>query len=99
MMVTSGLAVWNAAIQASWALPWLEAPIPVSVPVRVEADSVESLAAGASFAAQAESASAAGRKSAAGAAIRESFTEKSLSGFLLLGWGRCMALSETNERA
>src|SRR5690242_7705403 len=40
-MTTSGLAVWNAAIQASWAEPCADEPAPLMVPDR-------SLAAGVS---------------------------------------------------
>ena len=76
VMVTSGFAVWKAAIHDSWALPWLDAPAPTKVPVRLE--TVASGAA-ASLLAHEESASAATAAVAAMAAkrpVRVMFTVK-----------------------
>ena len=71
-MVTSGLAVWKPAIQASWAASCEEAPAPTRVPERLEADSAG--AAPPSFAAQELSASAAVTAMAAGTPKRLRFT-------------------------
>ncbi len=71
--MTSGFAIWNAAFQASWAAPWEVAPMPFSVPDRVDAEASPP-SAGASLEAQEESARAVTAASAAALPRREIFT-------------------------
>src|SRR6187399_2451050 len=72
-MVTSGLAVWKPATQASWAEPCEEAPAPLKVPDR-SLTGASAPSAGASLVAQDESARAPTIARAATPPIRVIFT-------------------------
>ena len=72
-MVTSGFAVWNAAIQACWAASCDDAPAPTRLPESDDAVS-EGAEAPASFAAQELSAIAAVTAMTAGTPKRLRFT-------------------------
>jgi hypothetical protein len=79
-MVTPVLAVWKPWIQASWAEPCEEAPMPLRVPSSVEAVAPSEAGAAASFDAQEESARAVTAASAAALLRREIFTWWGLPG-------------------